>query len=128
MGATFTVAREVTAVLHKRGLERDVDAKRVRAWVRDNVDAYDDDGYTAHLYDARLRDRIVSGMVARYVGRTPGTTARAASASAGRSPAKVKATSAPTTPHKAPPVRAMGSGPVTRSKAAPVAPEAPDAS
>lgn len=62
MAATFTakqVARDVSAAIG-----RQVDAKRVRAWVRANVAAFDDDGYTAHLYDARQRKAIVDGMTA----------------------------------------------------------------
>jgi hypothetical protein len=95
MGQTFTArqtARDIVTALGKRGITRDVDAKRVRAWVRDNVDAYDDDGYTAHLYDARTHDRIVSSMVARYSG-TRGTDGRANAASVGRG-ANGKATAA----------------------------------
>ena len=90
------VAREVSTRLGRK-----VDAKRVRAWVRDNVDAYDDDGYTAHLYDATLYRHIVDSLVKR------GRAARPTAASRGRS----KPASKPTT------ARAMGSGPVTRVKA-----------
>ena len=99
MAQVFTarqVARSVTARLHKAGLERTIDAKRVRAWVRDNVESYDDDAYTAHQYDARLAARIESALVARYTGRT-GTNGRASAASAGRSG---KAKSAPPRPDR----------------------------
>lgn len=95
---TFTArqtAAEVTKVLAKAGLSRSIDAKRVRAFVRDNLDSYDDGVYTAHLYDARTKDRIVKAMVARY------TAGRPASASLGRSTkeatvAKVEAEQRPT--------------------------------
>ena len=81
MAETFTArvtALVVTNALHKVGLDRKVDAKRVRAYVRDTMPAYDDGLYTAHLYSAATRDRIVAGMVRRY------TAGRAASASLGR--------------------------------------------
>jgi len=80
--ATFTArqtAAEVTKACAKVGLTRSVNAKRVRAFVRDTMPAYDDGEYTAHLYDARTKDRIVKAMVARY------TAGRPASASLGRS-------------------------------------------
>lgn len=80
-GQTWT-ARMVAREVSKR-TGRDVDAKRVRAWVRDNVDAYDDDGYTAHVYDARTKDRIVAAFVAKAKGAT-GTNARSRAASEGR--------------------------------------------
>lgn len=110
MATTYTakaVAREVA-----KRLNRPFDAKRVRAWVRENIAAYDDDGYTAHAYDHATFTRIVSALVAR--GRTPRTVA----ASKGRS-GKV-ATPKVKTP-KVPPTRPMGSGPVAR-----VAPESKD--
>jgi len=90
-GTTYT-ARQTAREVSKR-LGREVDAKRVRAWVRDNVDAYDDDGYTAHLYDARLKDRIVAGMVAR------GKAARPVAASTGRAKPAAKPAK-PTAPVK----------------------------
>lgn len=74
--ATYTpkqVAREVA-----KRLNRTYDAKRVRAWVRDNVAAYDDDGYTAHLYDHATYMRIVTALVKR------GQVGRPAAASKGR--------------------------------------------
>ena len=107
-GQTYT-ARMVAREVSKR-LGRDVDAKRVRAWVRDNVDAYDDDGYTAHVYDHATFTRIVTAMVTR------GRAARPTAASTGRS-GKSKSKTAPTAPKTAPTARAMGSGPVTRVKA-----------
>lgn len=93
---TFTArqtAADVKAALSKRGIARDVDAKRVRAYVRDNVASFDDDGYTAHLYDAKTHTAIVTAMVARYAGTGKAPKAqRAAAASSGRNPsAKGKA-------------------------------------
>lgn len=115
MATTYT-ARQVAREVSKR-LGRDVDAKRVRAWVRDNVDAYDDDGYTAHLYDHATYTRIVTAMVAR------GRAARPTAATSGRSgPAKAKAKAKATSPKVAPTARVMGSGPVkVAPDAAPVA-------
>lgn len=75
------VAREVS-----KRVGRTFDAKRVRAWVRDNVPAYDDDGYTAHVYDRKTYDRIVSGMVAKA------RTGRATAASEGRGASKAATT------------------------------------
>lgn len=103
-------ARATNAALVKAHSARRVTAKTVRAWVRDNVDAYDDDGYTAHRYDARLRDRIVRALVARSTGRT-GTDGRANAASKGRAGTARKA-------RKAPPVRKMGTGPTPRTRKA----------
>lgn len=74
------VAREVS-----KRVGRTFDAKRVRAWVRENVPAYDDDGYTAHVYDRKTFDRIVKGMTDKA------RTGRATAASAGRTPAKTPA-------------------------------------
>jgi hypothetical protein len=82
MAQTFTArqtAIDVVKACKARGVERAVNAKRVRAFVRDTVPGYDDGQYTAHLYDARLHERIVKAMVARY------TAGRPASASLGRS-------------------------------------------
>lgn len=109
MATTYTakaVAREVA-----KRLNRPFDAKRVRAWVRENVPAYDDDGYTAHAYDHATFTRIVNALVAR--GRTP----RTAAASKGREGKVAK----PATRKPAPSARAMGSGPVAR-----VAPQSKD--
>ena len=89
-GTTYNakaVAREVS-----KRVGRTFDAKRVRAWVRDNIPAYDDDGYTAHVYDRPTFDRIVKGMVERAKG------GRATAASAGRTPAKRSAKPAPAKP------------------------------
>lgn len=88
MAATQT-ARDVAKRVSKT-LGREVNAKRVRAWVRDHIDAYDDDGYTPHQYDARTADRIVAGMT------KSAKTGRAVAASAGRSP-KPKTASKPAT-------------------------------
>lgn len=65
------VAREVS-----KALKRDVDAKRVRAWVRDNVPAYDDDGYTAHQYSPALAKTIVAGMVKRANAARPSAASK----------------------------------------------------
>jgi hypothetical protein len=84
------MAARVNAALRKAGSPKQVDAKRVRAWVRDNVAAYDDDGYTAHAYDARTAATIERGMVASRVaakGATP-KAARGVAASEGRTPSK----------------------------------------
>ena len=83
-GTTYNakaVAREVS-----KRVGRTFDAKRVRAWVRNNIPAYDDDGYTAHVYDRRTFDRIVSGMVAKA------RTGRATAASEGRGASKAATT------------------------------------
>lgn len=80
-GQTYTArqtALDVIKACKARGLDRAVNAKRVRAFVRDTVPGYDDGQYTAHLYDARLHERIVRAMVTRY------TAGRPASASLGR--------------------------------------------
>jgi hypothetical protein len=69
------MAARVNAALRKAGSPKQVDAKRVRAWVRDNVAAYDDDGYTAHAYDARTAATIERGMVASRVA-AKGATAQ----------------------------------------------------
>jgi hypothetical protein len=109
MGQTFTARQTARAISAKLG--RDVSDKRVRAWVRDNVPAYDDDGYTPHAYDARLRDRIVAAFVTRSkAGRTV-----AAQTGRAKSPAKSPATAkSPKTTARAP-------------KAVTVAPSAPQA-
>jgi hypothetical protein len=88
MGQTFTARQTARAISAKLG--RDVSDKRVRAWVRDNVPAYDDDGYTAHAYDARLRDRIVAAFVTRSkAGRTVAAqTGRSKPATASKSKSK----------------------------------------
>lgn len=85
--ATVYTARQTARDVSK-ALGRDVDAKRVRQWVRDNVDAYDDDGYTAHQYSHALHARIVAGMVAKAKG------ARPTAASSGRKGASKAATTA----------------------------------
>lgn len=120
MAQTFSAKQTARIIAAKTG--RPCDAKRVRAWVRDNVAAYDDDGYTSHQYDARLRDRIVAAFVQRAKGTTPGTPARSRAASEGRGTR--------TTSKRAskPPTRAMGSGPTPRAaKPAQDAPSAPSA-
>lgn len=82
MTAQTTSARQVARLVSK-AIGREVTDKRVRAWVRENVTAFDDDGYTTHAYDARTVKAIVKGMTERYSGGK-GTTARATSASNGR--------------------------------------------
>jgi len=90
-------AQDINAALRKAGIARSLDAKRVRAWVRDNVDAYDDDGYTAHVYDATTHARIVKGIMARYTASGTVRKARTASdqrgsaATQGRKPASAPA-------------------------------------
>lgn len=91
-------ARDVQAALAQLGIKRDVDAKRVRSWVRDNIDAYDDDGYTSHQYTPAVHARIVRAMVARYAaGRSApdDSDQRASSASEGRSKVKSTTTTTP---------------------------------
>lgn len=89
-------AADVQAVLSKAGVPRTVNAKRVRAFVRDTMPAYDDGLYTAHLYDARTHDRIVRDMTARYVKGRP------ASASLGRSTQSKSKSKTPATPATTP--------------------------
>lgn len=80
--ATFT-ARDVAKDIAK-ATGRPCDAKRVRAWVRDNVAAFDDDGYTAHVYSAKVKATIVAAFVKRAKGAGTGTPARSRAASEGR--------------------------------------------
>ena len=121
--ATFgpkDVARAVS-----KAVGRPFDAKRVRGWVRDNVPAFDDDGYTAHVYSKAVYDRIVAGMVARAKG------GRSTAASTGRSKA-AKAPAKAATPRKsskAAPVQRVSPATVTATKTVPtVSKAAPDAS
>lgn len=120
MASTTYTPRMVAREVSKR-IGRDYDAKRVRAWVRDNVPAYDDDGYTAHVYDRRTFDRIVAALVSKA------RTGRATAASKGRA-SKAGAPKPRTTgTRKAP---AMGNGPTPRAskrQMAADAPQAPDA-
>lgn len=53
---------------------RTVTAKQVRQWCRDNVTAYQDDGYTVHAYDAATVKRIESA----WKGRTARRNAQSA--------------------------------------------------
>jgi hypothetical protein len=87
------MAARVNAALHKAGSTKTVDAKRVRAWVRDNVAAYDDEGYTAHAYDARTAASIEKGMVAARVASKATTSrqSRGVAASEGRTSRKAPA-------------------------------------
>jgi hypothetical protein len=94
MGQTFTARQTARAISAKLG--RDVSDKRVRAWVRDNVPAYDDDGYTPHAYDARLRDRIVAAFTARA------KTGRTIAAQTGRAKSPAKSPKTTKSPARAP--------------------------
>jgi IS5 family transposase len=81
-------ARTINAALTKAGVKASVTDKQVRQWVRDNIDAYDDDGYTSHAYSVAQRDRIVKAIVAKRTAsgaKGRGSDARATSASKGRS-------------------------------------------
>jgi hypothetical protein len=106
--ATTYTARQTAREVSKR-LGREVSDKRVRAWVRDNLDAYDDDQYTAHVYSHATYQRIVTAMVAK------GRAGRAQAAATGRTgtgtPRK------PSTPRK----------PASVAPSAPSATVAPDA-
>jgi len=120
-GATFgpkDVARAVS-----KAVGRPFDAKRVRGWVRDNVPAFDDDGYTAHVYSKAVYDRIVAGMVARAKG------GRSTAASTGRTAAKAPSKAAtPRKSSKAAPVQRVSPATVTAVKVTPtVSKAAPDA-
>jgi len=77
---------------------RKLDAKRVRAWVRENIARFDDDGYTSHEYSAAEYKTIVAGLSGQ--SKTARTRA-AVKARAGSTPRKAPATA-----------RTMGSGPV----------------
>lgn len=99
MATTYTArqtAQDVQAALAKAGIVRVVNAKRVRAFVRDTMPGWDDGAYTAHLYDARTHERIVRAMLERYGAKG----ARAASASLGRAttPKTPKTPKTPATP------------------------------
>lgn len=88
MTAQTYKARDVAKAVSK-ATGRPINDKRVRAWVRDNVAAFDDDGYTAHVYSTAQYKAIVKGM-------TDGSKAeRSKAASAGRTPSKRKATATP---------------------------------
>lgn len=88
------VAKRVNATLAKRGVSSVIDAKRVRAHVRDTIPAYDDGSYTRHEYSAALAQRIHDALVSKYTG-----SARTTSASAGRAkPASTKRTTKPAKP------------------------------
>lgn len=78
MAAQTSTARDVARLVSK-ATGRDVNAKRVRQWVRDHIAAFDDDGYTAHQYSAQQVRAIVAGMTKGAKG------ARSSAASAGRS-------------------------------------------
>lgn len=117
MASTMTARQMARAISAKVG--RPVDAKRVRAWVRDNVDAYDDDRYTAHAYDARLQRRIMAAFV------TSAKSGRSRAASTGRG-TKSGATKHPAGTGTRKAGRTLGTGPVQRAPSAPqTAQEAP---
>lgn len=80
-------ARSVARTVSAR-LGREVNDKRVRGWVRENVAAFDDDGYTAHVYSAAQAKAIVDGMV-KSAGK-----GRSAAASTGRKGSARKAAKA----------------------------------
>lgn len=84
-----SVARSVS-----KALGREVNDKRVRAWVRDHVDAFDDDGYTAHQYSAAQAREIIAGMTkAGKSGRaTAARNARSTSKAARKSSKDVRGT------------------------------------
>lgn len=54
-------ARKVAETVSKK-LGKPVNQKRVRQWVRDHLPAFDDDGYTQHLYTPAQVTAIVNGM------------------------------------------------------------------
>jgi len=108
--ATYS-PKDVARELAKSG--RKLDAKRVRAWVRDHVARFDDDGYTSHDYSTAEYRTIIAGM------RGQAKTGRTTAAVKGRAGAP-KTAAAPKT------ARVMGSGPVPSVPAAPVAPTSPE--
>jgi len=94
---TFT-ARQVAALVAKK-TGRPCDGKRVRAWAREHMARFNDDGYTTHAYTARERDAIMAALVSRSRPDAKGTAGRASSASRGRRPsAPKKPASAPKAP------------------------------
>lgn len=80
-------AKDVNAALARKGVSAKVTDKQVRSFVRDNVAAYDDDGYTTHAYSTAQHTSIVAAMVARRSAsgaRGSKVESRATSASKGR--------------------------------------------
>lgn len=122
--ATFTPRQVARLVADATG--RECDAKRVRAWVRDNVARFDDDGYTAHAYTLAECQTIVDGLTTR---KARGESGPALTLKDGRVTQVPQDTDRTPRPVKA---RAMGSGPVQRVKVAtapqtaPTAPGKPD--
>lgn len=116
MAQTLT-ARQMAAQVSK-AVGRQVTAKQVRAAARDQIAAYDDDGYTAHAYDARQASTLLAYFRARAAkGRTSvPVRVRAAGRAAKATP--VKSTTPP------PKVGGPGSA-VDRAVKAAVAPAAP---
>lgn len=98
MAATVS-AREMARIVSK-ALGRTVNDKRVRAWVRDNIAAYDDEGYTAHAYGPLVQRTILAGMTGKAKGA--------------RSTAAVKGRAKAATPRKATP-KVAAPGPETPS-------------
>jgi hypothetical protein len=135
---TVTFGPKDVARAVSKAVGRPFDAKRVRGWVRDNVPAFDDDGYTAHIYSRAVYDRIVAGMVARAKsGRsTAASTGRTRNVSGSRprksKPATVSRAlrvSEPLGEPKSAPVARVSPATVTATKTAPtVTKAAPDAS
>lgn len=103
--------KDVARAMSSKG--RKLDAKRVRAWVREHIARFDDDGYTSHEYTPAEYRSIIAGMTGQA------KTGRTSAAVKGRAGATSKAK----TPRTA---RVMGSGPVERNGAAPAAPAAPE--
>ena len=101
---TAHVSAKDTARAVSKALGRTIDAKRVRDWVRTNVPAYDDDGYTSHQYDARTFAAIVKGMTSKA------KTGRSDATSKGRTPAKTP-TKRPAVSRVAPSVTAEATTP-----------------
>lgn len=81
MAQATETARTVARMVSK-AVGRDVSDKRVRAWVRDHVAAFDDDGYTSHQYSPAQVKVIVAGMT------KAAQSGRSASAANGRKSAK----------------------------------------
>jgi hypothetical protein len=142
-----TFGAKAVARMLSESTGRKVSDRQVRAWVRDNVTEYDDDGYTHHAYTLTQVQAIVDGMLARrasdrsaagVLGRDPETGkvlvlaahGTAGDAETGDAPETAQeSTDAPAPalePSSAPesPVRVMGSGPVSTVPAGIVTAEA----
>lgn len=99
---TFSARDTAKAINAKTG--KDIDAKRVRQWVRDHIDAYDDDGYTAHAYNRATFDRIVAGMTKASGSERSkaASTGRKGKTVAAKAPTKAPATRKPASKPSAP--------------------------